>query len=147
MTFLTDFLKDGAVGAFLQSNEKASADVTKESGPVETPKENQIINPLTLKKHPQLKVINAITNKVAGHQCGDFKNGFADQYLKMILKPDRLIEWTNEQVKLDSAYCTAFNRFWDKVLNDPNKYIKHSLTKDDDPKVKTWLGIEHKIII
>lgn len=142
MTFLTNFLKDGAVGAFLQSNEKASDDVTKE--PVETPKETQVSKTLTIEQHPQYEVIKAITNKVAKRDCGHFKNKFAEIYMPLILSPEKSDEWllAVAEKQDDSAYCTAFNDFWDTVLEDPWNYIKLDIQNKKCPvknSIMTWL--------
>lgn len=144
MTFLTNFLNDGAVGAFLQSNEKASADNHQNNNPVKEPKENQIIKPLTKEQHPQYEVINAITNKVAKRDCGHFKNKFADIYMPLILSPEKSKEWTLAVAEKqdDSPYCTAFNDFWDTVLKDPWNYIKLDIKNGKCPvqeSIMKWL--------
>ena len=137
MTFLTNFLKDGAVGAFLQSNENASADVIKESGPVENPKPAEIH-----KSEGSKNIIEEIDKKIYSHQCGYKKNKFAERYLEDILTESGLKLWKAQSISMDSPHCEAFDRFWVKVKNDPNTYIKDTeVVKQKKIKaLKTWLA-------
>lgn len=137
MTFLTNFLKDGAVGAFLQSNENASADVIKESGPVENPKPAEIH-----KSEGSKNIVEEITKKIYSHQCGYKKNKFAERYLEHILTESGLKLWKARPNAMDSPHCDAFDRFWEKVKNDPNTYIKDTEVANQKRigLLKAWLA-------